>query len=58
LQKILKKSVANIDNTKDIKEVYIEFPNLHLEMEYSYPYASGYGDANRDGKLLLKIKII
>ena len=26
---------CQIDNTKDIKEVYIEFPNLNLEMEFS-----------------------
>ena len=28
------------DNTKDIKELYIEFPNLNLEMEYSKPLSN------------------
>ena len=27
--------MLSIDNTKDIKEVYIEFPKYNLEMEYS-----------------------
>ena len=32
--------MLSIDNTKDIKEVYIEFPNLNLEMDYHEPLPS------------------
>ena len=31
---VIQKVLSIIDNTKDIKEVYIEFPNLNLEMEF------------------------
>jgi hypothetical protein len=44
------------DNTKDIKEVYIEFPNLYLEMEYSKPLSNQFcGYLSTRGKFCFEL---